>query len=147
MQLPMLPERRLADPGSGFLRDHLRAWSAAGFPDDATVATYQAAISQWPASHCALEYHRWLFRSGSAPTGAGSPKRCGRRCRSRSAASPARSTTRFPAPPSNGPGATSPARFTSARLPGVGHFPHEEDPSAFTALLLDWLAGVVPVEP
>ena len=63
MQLPMLPERRLADPGSGFLRDHLRAWSATGFPDDDTVATYQAAISQWPASHCALEYHRWLFRS------------------------------------------------------------------------------------
>ena len=25
-------------------------------------------------------------------------------------------------------------------MPGVGHFPQEEDPSAFTAVLRDWLA-------
>ena len=41
------------------------AGAAAGsaFPDEPTVRTYQQAISLWPASHCALEYHRWLFRS------------------------------------------------------------------------------------
>ena len=27
------------------------------------MATYQAALRLWPAPHCALEYHRWLFRS------------------------------------------------------------------------------------
>ena len=65
MQLPMLPERRLADPARGYVAGHLRAWSAPGsaFPDDATAATYQKAIGLWPASHCALEYHRWLVRS------------------------------------------------------------------------------------
>jgi hypothetical protein len=26
----------------------------------------------------------------------------------------------------------------------VGHFPHEEDPAAFTALLLSWLDEVTP---
>jgi hypothetical protein len=64
MQLPWVPERRLADPSSGFLADHLRSWSGPGpFPDVDAIATYQRAIGLWPASHCALEYHRWLFRS------------------------------------------------------------------------------------
>ena len=30
--------------------------------------------------------------------------------------------------------------LTEHVLPGVGHFPHEEGPAAFTRLLLDWLA-------
>jgi pimeloyl-ACP methyl ester carboxylesterase len=30
--------------------------------------------------------------------------------------------------------------LTEHRMPGVGHFPHEEDPVAFTRLLLAWLA-------
>jgi pimeloyl-ACP methyl ester carboxylesterase len=144
MQLPMLPERRLADPGSGFLRDHLRGWSATGFPDDATVATYQAAISQWPASHCALEYHRWLFRSRLRGDG----RRFGRAMRPPLAqpvccvsgaldhALPPTAVARSRRYVAGG--------FTERTMPGVGHFPHEEDPAAFTALLLDWLGEVSP---
>ena len=33
--------------------------------------------------------------------------------------------------------------FTARRMSGVGHFPHEEDPAAFTALLLAWLAETI----
>lgn len=142
MQLPWVPERRLGDAGSGFLRDHLRAWSATGFPDDETVATYQAAIGQWPAPHCALEYHRWLFRSR--------PRSDGRRYNAamrpplqqpvccvvgghdivlpRTAID--RSRRRVEGP------------FSSHTMAGVGHFPHEEDPDTFTRLLLAWLAEV-----
>jgi pimeloyl-ACP methyl ester carboxylesterase len=29
--------------------------------------------------------------------------------------------------------------YRSELLPGVGHYPHEEAPDAFTKLLLDWL--------
>jgi pimeloyl-ACP methyl ester carboxylesterase len=141
MQIPMLPERRLADPHSGFLEQHLRGWAAPGsaFPDPETVATYQAAISLWPASHCALEYHRWLFRSRMRADG-----------------------RRFDAlmrPPLTQPvccvaGSLDPALpaagversrehvagdFTAHLMPGVGHFPPEEDPAAFTEALLAWL--------
>ena len=65
MQLPWVPERRLADPCSGFLGDHLRTWSGPARRSRTTTPSRRtsAAIGLWPASHCALEYHRWLFRS------------------------------------------------------------------------------------
>jgi pimeloyl-ACP methyl ester carboxylesterase len=141
MQVPMLPERRLADADSGFLREHLVAWSARGsaFPDDDVVATYQSVMGLWPSPHCALEYHRWLFRSRVRADG--------------------RAFDRLMRPPVPQPvcciaGADDPALpagtlaasgehvsgpFESHRLAGVGHFPHEEDPAALTAVLLDWL--------
>ena len=32
--------------------------------------------------------------------------------------------------------------LTEHVMPGVGHFPAEEDPDGFTELLLDWLGGL-----
>jgi pimeloyl-ACP methyl ester carboxylesterase len=143
MQVPMLPERRLADPDRGFVRDHLAAWSVGGsFPTEADVTTYQAAMSLWPASHCALEYHRWLVRSRFRADG--------------------HAFDRQMAAPVGQPvlslmGADDPALPLSALadsrrhvvgpvtervLPGVGHFPHEEAPVAVTEVLLDWLSGL-----
>ncbi len=144
MQVPMLPERRLADPSSGFLAEHLRTWTADGsaFPDPDTLATYQRAISLWPSSHCALEYHSWQFRSRLRADG--------------------RHFTALMRPPVTQPvccitGADDvalPVRgversrrhvtgdLTEHRMAGVGHFPHEEDPATFERLLLSWLAGV-----
>jgi pimeloyl-ACP methyl ester carboxylesterase len=139
MQMPWRPERRLADPDSGFLRDHLRAWSASSFPSDDEVEVYQRAISRWPSSHCALEYHRWLFRSRLRADG--------------------RLFTRLMQPhvqqpvccvagaddPALPPSGTSRSRarvsgpFEEHLLAGVGHFPHEEDPGAFTEALTTWL--------
>lgn len=144
MQLPWFPERRLADPGSGFLRDHLRAWSGPGsaFPDDEVVSTYQQAISLWPASHCALEYHRWLVRSRLRADG---------RAFSRVLAAPVTQPVlcvlggEDPALPA---GCLDRARgrvsgpLQENVLPGVGHFAQEEAPEAFTAVLLGWLAGL-----
>ena len=51
MQVPMVPERRLANPASGFLGEHLRSWAGptSGFPSDAEVAAYQRVISLWPS--------------------------------------------------------------------------------------------------
>ena len=146
VQVPMRPERRLANPASGYLRDHLRGWSspASAFPDEETLATYQRTIGLWPASHCALEYHRWLFRSRLRADG--------------------RSFRERMRPPLGQPvltvaGADDPAlpaavvaasrayvvgELTQRVLPGVGHFAPEEDPDAFTGLLLAWLGGLPP---
>ncbi|HEX5561942.1 MAG TPA: alpha/beta hydrolase [Nocardioidaceae bacterium] len=144
MQVPMRPERRLARPGTGVLAAHLRAWSGPGgrFPDEEELATYQRAMSRWPSSHCALEYHRWLFRSRLRADG--------------------RRFTRLMRPPVTAPvctvvGDRDPAVPLEAMarsrrhvtgdlvdhvLPGVGHFPHEEDPAGVADLLLTWLAGL-----
>jgi pimeloyl-ACP methyl ester carboxylesterase len=141
MQVPWRPERRLADPASGFLRDHLRSWSAEGssFPSDAEVATYQAAISRWPSSHCALEYHRWLLRSRPRADG----RRFTRAMRPR-VTQPVLCVAgqEDPALPATAVGRSRlhvDGVLVEHLLPGVGHFPHEEAPDAFTALLLDWL--------
>jgi pimeloyl-ACP methyl ester carboxylesterase len=142
MQVPLLPERRLARPSSGFLEHHLRSWSAPGsaFPDDTALATYQRAISIWPSSHCALEYHRWLFRSRLRADG--------RRFSAAMRAPLDRPVctvwgTEDPlAPRSGGTGSHVTGELTEHRMSGVGHFPHEEDPDAFSRLLLTWLTGL-----
>ena len=143
MQVPMLPERRLANPSSGFLPRHLDSWSAPAspFPDPEAVATYQQAISRWPASHCALEYHRWLVRSRLRADG--------RRFSASMRAPLAQPVCRVHgaedrAVPAEPAGSRRHLRgaLTEHRMPGVGHFPHEEDPPAFTSLLLAWLAGL-----
>jgi len=144
MQVPVLPERRLADPRSGFVRSHLSTWSssASSFPDQATVETYTGALSLWPAPHCALEYHRWLFRSRLRADGrafgrlmtppVGQPV-----CAVQGSDDPALPTTM----------ATSSAAHVSGdyqdeTLEGAGHFPHEEQPEAFNDLALRWLSRV-----
>ncbi len=147
MQVPMLPERRLADASSGFLGRLMRSWSAPGspFPDDATVSTYQRAISIWPASHCALEYHRWLVRSRLRADGL--------RFRSlmRSPVEQPVCTVRGAEDPvlpgDRGARSYVPGQLTEHRMPGVGHFPHEEDPAGFTGLLLVWLSQVTGRSP
>jgi pimeloyl-ACP methyl ester carboxylesterase len=141
MQVPMRPERRLADPSSGFLGNHLRAWSGPGsrFPDQAEVAAYQRTISLWPAPHCALEYHRWLLRSRVRADG----RRFGHLMR-------APVTQRLycltggvdPAVPAvivERSRRHVTGQLSTQVLPGVGHFPHEEDPDRFTSLLRSWL--------
>jgi pimeloyl-ACP methyl ester carboxylesterase len=144
MQLPWRPERRLADPGSGSLRAHLRGWSGPGsaFPDEAAVSTYQAAISLWPSSHCALEYHRWLFRSRLRADGR----------RFRAAMRPSVTQPVLAVAGADDPSLPLDAvrrsqshttrEMTERVLPGVGHFPHEEAPDEFARALLPWLEAL-----
>lgn len=144
MQVPMLPERRLADPRSGFLRSHLRGWSGStsSFPDEATIATYQNALTLWPAPHCALEYHRWLVRSRLRGDG-----RYFNNLMNKPIGQPvfALRGADDPALPAGGDSLSArqvTGDFQQVVMPGVGHFPHEERPAMFNDLLLEWLDRV-----
>jgi len=146
MQVPWLPERRLADPRSGYLRAHLQGWSgsASGFPDEEAVARYRDALALWPAPHCALEYHRWLFRSRLRADG-----RRFNILMEKPIDQPACTLhgADDPALPAGGGGGGS-ARRVSGELrqyvmDGVGHFPHEERAEEFNELLMSWLREAV----
>lgn len=142
MQVPMLPERRIADRSSGWLAGHLSDWSAPGsaYPTEEVVAVYQSALDLWPAPHCALEYHRWLFRSRIRGDG----RRFNQALRA-----PVRVPTyavfggadpALPDPRRDRSGEHVTGPYTSDVLPGLGHFVPEESPDLFSAKLLAWLA-------
>jgi pimeloyl-ACP methyl ester carboxylesterase len=138
-QVPFAPERRLvADGGLEVLR-LLHAWSRPDWPDGAAASRYCQAISIPGVASCAMEPYRWGVRSVARPDGI----RYARRMSSPvtvptlqihgaldSAVSPrsAQGSNRYVE-----------ANYQWALLPGVGHFPHEEDPAAFTQVLLEWL--------
>lgn len=141
MQLPWVPERRLRSPASGYLAGHLSAWAAPGsaFPSGEEVKTYQAALAQWPSPHCALEFHRWLFRSRIRDDG----RRFNAAMRSPvqvpsytifGGADPA-----LPDPHKDRSGRYVAAEHRTSILDGVGHFAPEEAPDRVSALLVDWL--------
>jgi len=140
MQVPWLPERRIAR--GSYVADHLAAWAgpASGFPSAEEAARYQAAFALWPSPHCALEYHRWLFRSRLRADG-----RAFARVLRRQVAVPVMHVAGSDDPTEPAAAGRASARYVAGRfedhtIDGAGHFPHEERPEEFTRLLLDWLS-------
>lgn len=143
-QAPFAPERRLSRPESRYVAEHLRDWSSprSDFPDDDTAARYHDVMGLWPAAHCALEYHRWLIRSrvrsdGRRYNALMEPPVTVPVCLVQGADDPvvpegsaARSRTRVVAP------------SEVHVVENAGHFPHEEQPAAFDAVLLPWLESL-----
>jgi pimeloyl-ACP methyl ester carboxylesterase len=140
MQVPWLPERRIAL--GAYVSHHLAAWATpgSGFPSDVEARRYQAAFALWPSPHCALEYHRWLFRSRLRADGRAFAQAMRRQVTvpvvqvvgAQDPTDPARSThasARYVTGP-----------FTDQTIEGAGHFPHEEQPAEFNRLLLEWLS-------
>lgn len=139
-QLPVLPERRLLAHDGIHIEQLLRAWSAPGsaFPDAEASRRYRAALQVWPAPHCALEYHRWFLRSRLRPDG--------RRYSARMRTPIAVPVLQVHGAQDGVVSATTPEGLLTGPLrhevlTTAGHFPHEETPELFNALLLEWLAG------
>lgn len=149
MQVPWRPERALiADDGAEVDRI-LRAWSApsSGFPDAEASRRYRDALAIWPAPHCALEYHRWAFRSLLRPDGARFAAKMAPPVevpvlQMHGAADPAvlARTARASARHVTGP-------YRWRMIEGAGHFPQEETPSQVTGHLVDWLPSVRDAAP
>lgn len=146
-QLPTSPERDLMEDNAAEIGAILRRWSArTEWLDERTLATYRAAMLLLNTTHCALEYHRWALRSIPRPDGI----RFNRRMRTpinvpvlqvQGEADPSvlPETAAGSARYVNGP-------YEMASLPGVGHFPQEEDPERTHDLLLKWLAALTEQE-
>ncbi|MGQ0623804.1 MAG: alpha/beta fold hydrolase [Sporichthyaceae bacterium] len=145
-QRPWIPERQLTRENSGAVEELLRAWSAPGaWPDADSVHRYRAAMQIESVAHCALEYHRWAVRSLARPDGLRFARRM-------------REPLRCPVLQIHGaldpvvlPETVAGSQryvqgpYRAVTLPGVGHFPQEEDPGALREVLLDWLSEHEPV--
>jgi pimeloyl-ACP methyl ester carboxylesterase len=135
-QLPRWPERSLRRDGGARVERILRDWSGSEWDDFAdSVGHYRRAIQVTGVVHSALEYYRWAARSQLRVEGR------------RFAAAVARIPT---VPVLQVQGAADPCvlvktatasdRWAGAQhrlhvMTGTGHFPHEEQPAATTALL------------
>lgn len=139
-QVPASPERDLLEDGAAEVGRLLEAWSATpGFPDAETAATYRAAMLHLNTAHCALEYHRWALRSIPRPDGI----RFTRRMKEPIWAPvlQVHGTADPTVLPSSARGSEAYVQgpYRWLELP-TGHFPHEEQPDALAAELVDWLA-------
>ena len=143
-QAPFAPERRLvADGGLEVLR-LLHAWSA---------TRLAGRRGRHPLLRGDPHPGRRQLRDGALPLGCplGAASRRPALCppdeqpgdRARPCRSTARSTRRCRCAARRGPTAMSRPTTACTLMPGVGHFPHEEDPAAFTRVLLEWLRDAV----
>ncbi|MEP6666775.1 MAG: alpha/beta hydrolase [Nocardioidaceae bacterium] len=140
MQLPWIPERRIHR--GDYVTRHLSAWAAPGspFPAPEVAERYRVALADWPSPHCALEYHRWLFRSRLRADG-----RAFAKVMKRPIDVPVLQVVGAYDPAVRTAAVTDSARHVTGSHEVVtietsGHFPHEEAPDSFNDALLGWLS-------
>ncbi|MBW8482906.1 alpha/beta fold hydrolase [Actinomadura parmotrematis] len=143
-QVPMWPERRFVRDDAAFVGRLLHEWGAPGWPDGETERTVRRAARLPGVAHSAMEYHRWLVRSGPRPDGI----RYAHRMREpiqvptlqlHGALDPCT----LPAS-AQGSGRYVAAPYRWKLIEGAGHFPHQEQPKDFDERLLGWLADPEP---
>ncbi len=140
MQAPWLPERKIMR--GDYVARHLARWASftSDFPSPEEVERYREALCRWPAPHCALEYHRWLFRSRLRADGRAFAATMRRRINVPvlqivGSEDPVTSPTAVAAS-----AAHVGARHEQVSIDGAGHFAHEERPDQVSAVLLHWLS-------
>ncbi|MCT2589903.1 alpha/beta hydrolase [Streptomyces sp. N2-109] len=158
-QRPWIPERQLVADDGAMVGRLIRDWSgpkmsegieeraaadAGTDADDTAVRAYERAMCIPSTAHCAVEPYRWMVRSLVRPDGFQFNRRMKRPVRvptlhlhgsldpvlrTRSAA---------------GSGKYVEAPYRWRLFDGLGHFPHEEDPAAFSGELIEWLRDPEP---
>ena len=142
-QLPRLPERKLTARDAVAVTTLLRRWSARPWPAGREALDRYASAFRIPGvAHSAIEMSRWAGRSLLRPDGL-------------------RFAGRMRQPPgvpvlhvhgdadplllprtAAASAALLGGTHAATALPGVGHFPQEEDPQAFLETLLGWLIAL-----
>ncbi|WKV72725.1 alpha/beta hydrolase [Streptomyces sp. PCS3-D2] len=143
-QRPFLPERQLVADDGALVGDLIRDWSGPRPPEEEDLAVYRRAMCIPSTAHCSIEPYRWMMRSMARPDGLQFNRRMKRPVRvptlhlhgsldpvmrTRSAA---------------GSGEYVEAPYRWRLFDGLGHFPHEEDPAAFSTELVNWLKDPEP---
>jgi pimeloyl-ACP methyl ester carboxylesterase len=138
-QPPWVPERQLVADDAALVARYLAEWTAGEPLDEKTEAHYRKAMRIPSTAHCSIEPYRWLMRSMARPDGLQFSRRMKRPVRM---------------PTLHVHGALDPVLLVGTALgsdeyveapyrwrlmDGVGHFPHEEAPDAFTSELVEWL--------
>lgn len=141
-QWPFLPERSLAAHDGQRIVDLITAWSqdTAWLDAEATDA-YRAAFLRWPTPHTAVEYHRWGARSSIRPDGLSYMSLMEAPVQRRVLQVQGALDPMMLAASVDGSEQYVRGDYRRADL-DTGHFPHEEDPDAFNAVLLDWLGSL-----
>ena len=142
-QWPFLPERSLQEDDCARVEHIIRGWSGTpDWPDEETALTYRSAFSLWPTAHCSVEYHRWAVRSFLRTDGVRY---------SRTMETPidvpvlhmhGEHDTSILLRSAEGSGEWVSGPYEFCVVDGVGHFPHEEAPERFDAVLQKWLLGL-----
>lgn len=144
LQRPWVPERQLVAEDAASVGRLLEEWSGPRQPEPEDVEIYRRAMAIPSTAHCAIEPYRWMVRSIARPDGIQFNRRMKRPVlaptlhlhgsldpviRARSAA---------------GSNAYVEAPYRWRLFDGLGHFPQEEDPVAFSTELVDWLRDPEP---
>lgn len=141
-QLPGRPETRLVADDAAEVGRYLHTWSGPGeWPDPDSELHLRRAFQFRATAHCALEYHRWAMRSIPRPDGIRFIHRMEQPIIAPVLQIHGTSDRTVLARSVDGSEAFVAGPYQRKDLPGIGHFPHEEAPDAFNALVLDWLAS------
>lgn len=143
-QWPWLPERSFAEDHAARVGEVLQDWSVRhDWLTKGVSDHFRAAFLEANTAHCAMEYHRWAWRSYLRTDG--------RRYHRLMSAEPIRQPvlhihgaddpTVLPAT-TTGSDRYVEGPYRSVALARCGHYPHEERPDAVRQLLLDWLPEV-----
>ncbi|WP_059010557.1 alpha/beta fold hydrolase [Streptomyces specialis] len=143
-QRPWLPERQLVADEAEAVGRLLRDWSGPRQPESDDVMVYRRAMTIPSTAHCAIEPYRWLIRSIVRPDGVQFNRRMKRpvlvpTLHLHGSLDPVMRTRS-----SAGSGEYVEAPYRWRLFDGLGHFPHEEDPVAFSTELIDWLRDPEP---
>jgi len=141
-QLPRLPERRLTRADDDPVAELMRRWAGPSWVHTAdfaeAVGRYRSAARIPQAAYGAMEYFRWAGRSQVRPDGLRFARRMAAPITAPTLQLHGALDPHLLPSTALGSGRYVAGAYEWRELPGVGHFPHEEEPAAVTAAIADW---------